>query len=163
MPAADRKAIRRGVLIAVLCWLGLSVEIVLSNVVFPSRGDDDGVSVLLSYLGIFVVLFATGALAARAGSGRRGQVIAGILAGALIGGLTVATFAVVDNVWLDVVARQQTKIDGFAGSGAGSMREYINDGLVGAAVVLTVALGVFGAALSLVGGSVFGKPSRIHT
>jgi len=57
MPAADRKAIRRGVLIAVLCWLGLSVEIVLSNVVFPSQRDNDGVSVLLSYLGVFAVSF----------------------------------------------------------------------------------------------------------
>jgi hypothetical protein len=84
MPAADRKAIRRGALLAALCWLALSVEIVLSNVVFPSQHDNDGVSVLLSYLGVFAVLFATGSLAARDGSGRRSQVLAGVLPGARI-------------------------------------------------------------------------------
>jgi hypothetical protein len=66
----------------------------------------------------------------------------------------MATFAVVDNVWLDIVSQQQTKIDGFAHSGATSMREYINDGLLGGAVFLTVALGAFGAGLSLLGGLV---------
>jgi hypothetical protein len=70
----------------------------------------------------------------------------------MIGALTTATFAVVDNVWIDVVAQQQSKIDGFAHSGAGSMREFINHGLIGAAVFLTVGLGVLGAALGWAGG-----------
>jgi hypothetical protein len=72
----------------------------------------------------------------------------------MIGALTIATFAVVDNVWLDIVSQQQAKIDGFAHSGAASMRDYINNGLIGAAVFLTIALGIFGAALSLLGGAV---------
>ena len=47
---------------------------------------------------------------------------AGLIAGMAIGALTVVTFLVVDNVWLNIVAQQQTKIDGFAQSGAASMR-----------------------------------------
>jgi uncharacterized membrane protein len=158
MQKSDRTAIGRGVLIGAIIWLGLSVEVLLSNVVFPSKTDDDAVPVLVSYLCIFAALFLTGMVAARGGAGRKGQIIAGLVAGAMIGALTVATFAIVDNVWLDIVARQQTKIDGFAHSGAASMREYINDGLIGAAVFLTIALGVLGAALSLLGGFVGREP-----
>jgi hypothetical protein len=156
---ADRRAIRRGTLIAGTIWLGLSAEIVVVNVVFPSPADDDAVTVLLSYLGIFAALFLTGMLAARDGAGHRGQVLAGLVAGALIGALTTATFALVDNVWLDIVARQNAKIDGFAHSGAGSMRAYINHGLIGTAIFLTAGLGALGVALSLAGG-VIGRDPR---
>jgi len=158
MQRSDWTAIRRAALIAGTIWLGLSAEILLSNVVFPSRTDDDAIPVLVSYLCIFAALFLTGLLAARAGAGRRTQVLAGVIAGSLIGALTVASFAVADNVWLDIVAQQQTKIDGFARSGAGSMREYINHQLIGTAVGLTVGLGVFGAALAWAGGSVGHQP-----
>ena len=48
--------------------------------------------------------------------------IGGMLAGAAIGLLITATFAVVDNVWLDIVARQRPKVEGFAQSNAASMR-----------------------------------------
>jgi hypothetical protein len=149
---SDRRAIARGTLIAGTVWLGLSAEIVVVNVVLPSKTDDDAASVLISYLCIFAALFLTGTLAARDGAGRKGQVLAGLIAGSMIGALTVATFAIVDNVWLDIVAQQQTKIDGLAQSGAGSMREYINHGLIGTAVFLTAGLGVLGAALSAAGG-----------
>jgi hypothetical protein len=151
---SDRRAITRGTLVAGIVWLGLSAEIVVVNVVLPSRTDDDAASVLLSYLCIFAALFLTGMRAARDGAGRRGQVVAGLVAGAMIGALTAGTFAVVDNVWLDLVAQQQSKIDGFAHSGAGSMREFINHGLIGVAVFLTIGLGVIGAALSWAGGLV---------
>jgi hypothetical protein len=156
--AWDRKAIKRGMLIAGTVWLGLSAEILISNVVLPSKTDDDALSVLISYLCIFAALFLTGMLAARDGAGRKGQVLAGLVAGSMIGALTAATFAVVDNVWLDVVAQQQSKIDGFAHSGAGSMREFINHELIGIAVFLTVGLGVLGAALSWAGGLVGREP-----
>jgi CHASE2 domain-containing sensor protein len=152
MGATGHRVLRQTALIAGLVWLGLVLEIVLTNVAFPTRRDHDGVPVLLSYLCVFAALFLIGLLAARAGAGRRGQILAGVVAGVAIGALTVATFFVVDNVWLDVVAHQQTKIDGFTRSGATSMRAYVNDGLIGAAVFLTVAFGVFGAGLSLAGG-----------
>jgi hypothetical protein len=151
---ADRRAVGRGVLVAAVVWLVLSVEIVLTNVVFPSRTDDDVAPVLVSYLCVFGALFLVGVLAARGGAGRTGQLLAGLLAGALIGALTIGTFFLVDNVWLDIVARQQAKIDGLAQSGGGSMRAYINHGLIGAAVFLTLVLAAFGTALSWIGGAV---------
>jgi hypothetical protein len=60
MQTTDRRAIRRGALIAGIIWLGLSVEVLLSNVVFPSKTDDDAISVLISYLCVFAALFLTG-------------------------------------------------------------------------------------------------------
>ena len=154
MRISDRRAITRGTVVAVIVWVGLSAEIVVVNVILPSETDDNAASVLLSYLCVFAALFLTGMRAARDGAGRRGQVVAGLVAGAMIGALTAGTFAVVDNVWLDVIAQQQSKIDGFAHSGAGSMREFINHGLIGVAAFLTIGLGVLGAALSWAGGIV---------
>jgi hypothetical protein len=153
MQTADWRAVRRGALIAGAVWLALSLEIILSNVVFPSRTDDDTVSVVAAYLCIFAALFLVGHLAARNGAGPRGQAVAGAIAGMLIGGLTIGTFAIVDNVWLDIVSQQQAKIEGFAASGGASMRAYINQGLIGAAVVLTIAFGVIGALLARTGGA----------
>jgi hypothetical protein len=155
---SDWRAVRRGTLIAGTIWLGLSAEILVVNVVVPSTTDDDMISVVISYLCIFAALFLTGMLAARDGASRKGQVLAGLIAGSMIGALTIGSFAVVDNVWLDIVAQQQTKIDGFIRSDAGSMREYINHGLIGAAVGLTVGLGVVGAVLGGFGGVIGQKP-----
>jgi uncharacterized membrane protein len=152
MRTADRRAIGRGALIAGIVWLGLSVEIVLSNVVFPSTSDNDTIPVLASYLCIFAALVVTGTFAARNGASRKGQVLAGMIAGMMIGALTIATFAIVDNVWLDIVGQQQTKLQGLARSGGGSMRDYVNAGLIRGGVFLTVLLGVLGAALSVLGG-----------
>jgi hypothetical protein len=154
----DRRAIKRGTAVAGAIWLGLSVEIVLLNVVLPSKTDDDAISVVVSYLCVFAALFVTGVVAARDGAGRKGQALAGLITGAMIGALTVATFAVVDNVWLDIVARQQVKIDGLAHSGAPSMRGYINNGLIETAAFLTVALGACGVVLSILGGIVGREP-----
>jgi hypothetical protein len=148
----DRKAIGRGALIAAVTGLGIAAEVLLTNVIFPSKTDDDGVSVVLSYLCVFAVLFLTGLLAARDGAGRRAQVIAGLTAGLVIGTLTIAAFVVVDNVWLDVVAQQQTKLDGFARSGAASMRDYLNHELIGPGVFFTVGFGALGALLAGLGG-----------
>ena len=142
----------RTAIIAGVVWLGASIEILLSNVVFPSPDDDDTIPVLAAYLCVFAGLFLAGLLAARAGASRPVQIAAGVAAGMAIGLLTTASFAVVDNVWLSVVAQQPNKLEGFAHSGAASMRDYINQGLIGVAVFLPLGLGVFGALFGLAGG-----------
>jgi hypothetical protein len=155
-----RRAIARTGLIVGVVWLALSAEILRSNVLFPSRADDDTVSVLLAYGGVFVALFLTGFLVARTGARRRGQILSGVVAGMAIGLLTIGTFAIVDNVWLDIVSQQQTKIEGFAHSGAASMRDFINQGLIGGAVALPLMLGVFGGLFALAGGLAAGPGRR---
>ena len=150
----------RATLVALVVWLGVSVLIVLSNVVFPSRIDDDGPWVALGYVSVFLALAITGVLAARTGRGAWAVAAAGALAGVLIGVLTVGTFLVVDNVFLDIVAQQQTKIDGFAHSGATSMRAYINANLIGPGVVLPVFFGVAGAGFASFAGFLTRRPGE---
>ncbi len=152
-PPWDWRAIRRGGLLAGLVWLGLSAEILVTNVVFPTP-DDDTVTILASYLAVFAALGGIGVLAARSGAARRVQVLAGVVAGAMVGALTVASSAVVDNIWLATVSRQPQKIDGFAHSGAASMRAYINHDLIGPAVFAVIAFGIIGAIMGAVGGMV---------
>ncbi|GIG56144.1 hypothetical protein Lfu02_05160 [Longispora fulva] len=148
MHASDRAARRPGILIGLLAWAALSVEIVWSNVVHPSVTDDDGPAVLTAYVSVFLLLALVGFLAQRRAETWRGPVLAGVIAGALIGLLTIGTFAFVDNVFLDTVSRQQAKIDGFAHSDASSMRTYINLGLLQAAAFLTCFFSIAGAVLA---------------
>ena len=147
-------SIRRSIAYALVVWAALSVDIVLSNVIFPSRQGDDTLIVVLDYLVVFAVLATIGFLAARRGTETAGIALCGAIAGAVIGLLTIGTFFVVDNVWLDIVSQQPTKIDGLARSGGGSMRAYINSGLLLGAVVLPAMLAAFGTVLAIGGGSV---------
>jgi hypothetical protein len=149
----DWRTIRRGGLIAGLVWLGLSAEILVTNVVFPSP-DDDSVAILVSYLAVFGALGGIGVLAGRSGAARRVQALGGMVAGAAIGALSVVSFAVVDNIWLGTVSRQPQKIDGFAHSGAASMRAYLNHDLIGPAVFAVIAFGIIGAIMGAFGGMV---------
>ncbi len=151
MDVTFKAAIRRGVLIALLVWVVLSAEVVRANVLFPSRADNDGVSVVFAYFGAFAALAAVGVVAQRTGVDLRRVVWVGVIAGVLVGALTIGTFFAVDNVFLDTVSQQQTKIDGLARSGMSSMREYINRGLLGALPFLTVFFGFAGAVLSAAG------------
>ncbi|HZM84814.1 MAG TPA: hypothetical protein VFC19_54525 [Candidatus Limnocylindrales bacterium] len=154
-----RAALRRGTTVGLIVSAVLAAEIVLSNVVFPSTDDNDGLSVLVSYLGIFVALCYTGVLAAKVTTRLRDLALAGAVAGALIGLLAIGTFIVVDNVFIDIVSQQQSKIDGLANSGMTSMRDYINASLRGALIAMTLFLAAAGAGLA----TVFGTAARHAT
>ena len=153
MPPWDWRTIRRGGLIAGLLWLGLSAEVVLTTVVFPAPGDDT-VAILVTYLAVAAALGGIGVLAARCGAVRRMQVLAGAVAGAALGALTMVSSAVVDNIWLGTVSRAPQNINGFAHSGAASMRAYINHDLIGPAIFAVVAFGIIGAIMGAFGGMV---------
>ena len=162
MSADTRHAVNRGVIVGLLVWAALSVEIVLSNIVFPAKDDNDGISVLVSYLAIFAALAMIGVLSSRTAVSTRGLALAGAIAGALIGALTIGTFLVIDNVFLDIVSQQQTKIEGLARSGGTSMRSYINHGLLSGLAFLIAFLALAGAGLAAVGGS-FARELRART
>ncbi|RZU01938.1 hypothetical protein EV645_8054 [Kribbella rubisoli] len=151
-------ALRRAFLAAGIVWVALSIEIVLSNVVFPTTEDTDGASVLISYLAVFGAFVIIGVLTARVTSDWRVLALAGGTTGVVIGALTIGTYAVIDNVFLDVISRQQAKIDGLAGSGYTSMRTYVNLSLLFGAGLLSVFLGVVGAGLAVTGG--LARPRR---
>jgi hypothetical protein len=160
MGSPVRMALRRATAVAAVAWLVLSVGIVLSNVVFPSPTDDnDGPLVLASYLGVFVALVVVGRLAGQVTTSPRVHVLAGTVAGALIGAFTAGTFFAMDNIFLSIVSQQQSHITGFAESGMSSMRDYLNHTLVGALVFWTILFGVLGAGLAAAGGATVRRPA----
>jgi hypothetical protein len=147
-----RAAVRRAVIVAVTVWAALAAEIVLSNVVFPAVDDNDGVSVLISYLAVFAALGVIGVLTARMTTSRWTFAVAGAIAGGLIGALTILTYLVIDNVFLDIISRQQAKIDGLVASGMTSMRTYVNTSLLFGFGALSGVLALAGAGLAVAGG-----------
>ena len=129
---------------------GLSVVvIVLSNVVFPSTESDSEYTAvyLVGYAAILVVLAVIGFVASgtpsRIGTGARAGAIAALIATAI----GLATFFVVDNLFLAIVSQQVDKIKGFHQSAFPTMRNYVNAGLVHTLILLPLlgaAGGVFG-------------------
>lgn len=144
---AAGRAIRRGAVVVVLTWIPVGTLIVLSNVVFPSKQDDDGPWLLGGYLVIFAALACAGLTRTRT----EGRMAAGAVAGVILGVLTIATFAGVDNVFLQIVSQQQAKITGFQQSGMTSMRAYINSSLVPAGIFFSIEFAFFGALLAIGG------------
>jgi hypothetical protein len=160
MTAPASAAMRRAVIVAAITGMALAIGVVLSNVVFANpSNDDDGFWPIVAYAAVFAAFLLTGHLAARVDAGPRIQAFAGAVAGALIGILTTGAFFAVDNIFLSVVAKQPSKIDGLAHSGMTSMREYLNASLVGPLVFWTVGFAVFGAILAIIGGA-FARPVR---
>ena len=128
--------------------------IVLVKVVFPSTRSDDEIGgyILAVYLCMFCYYGLAGFLAARKTLRVRDGVRTGAQT-ALIGmGLIIATFLVVDNIFLATVSQEVDKIHAFEKSHYTSMREYINWSHVQGAVFVLPVLGLIGAACGGVGG-----------
>jgi hypothetical protein len=130
------------------------VGIVLSNVVFPSTESDSEYTTvyLLGYAALLVVFTGIGFVASgassRIGAGARAGVVAALLATAI----GLATFFVVDNLFLSIVGQQVDKIQGFHQSTFPTMRAYVNAGLVYAVLVMLPLSSAAGAAFGAVGG-----------
>ena len=144
---------RRGVLAAVVVSVALAAEVVRSNLVQPPAADDT-LSVAVAYASIMVALALMGFLTQPIAATTRGSTLAAAAAGAVIAVLTIGSYFVVHNLFLDVVSRQQVKVDGFAASHLPSMRISINVSLAVGAMVLTVVLSVVGTALGVLGAAV---------
>lgn len=129
------------------------VGIVVSNVVFPStESDSEYASVyLVGYAAIFVVFAVIGFVASgnpsRIGAGARAGAVAALLA-TTIG---LATFFVVDNLFLSIVGQQVDKVQGLHQSTFPTMRDYVNVGLVYAVLGMLPLSGAAGAAFGAVG------------
>lgn len=144
------RATGRACVVAVICWIPLGAALYLANVAFPAPRDN--AFAVLSMDGYLIVaLMAAGAAARRAAARPGAPVIGGVAAGLLIAVLGMATFAVIDNVFLSVVSHQQAKIDGFRASGMTSMRAYVNASLEATAPGVAIVLALGGALLGALG------------
>src|SRR5262249_9609204 len=111
----------------------LSVGVVLTNVVFPDQESDSeyGLLYAIGYLGLFVLFGVGRYLASKRTTSLQSGAIGGAVTALLSIGLTMLTFIIIDNLFLDIVSQQPDKIWGFQHQQTFStMREYINDGLL---------------------------------
>jgi len=149
---------RLAIFYALACGAVLSVLVILSNVVFPSPNESDdeytGWYIVL-YLGLFLLFAIGGAINSQRTHPQRSGAIGGAGAALIIVAIIMLTFAIVDNIFLDVVSQQIDKVNAFhAQTTYTSMRDFINDGLLrGTVIVLPVVAvvgGFLGALASLV-------------
>jgi len=111
------------------------VGIVVSNVVFPSmESDGEYTAVYLVGYAAILVVFA----------------VIGFVAALLATAIGLATFFVVDNLFLYIVGQQVDKIQGLQNSAFRTMRDYVNAGLLHTLILLPL-LGAAGAASGAVG------------
>lgn len=141
-------------LFGVTLAVALVIAVVWSNVIVPSHESDDEYTgwYLAFYLGLFAYFGVSGFLAARGGASRGGATLTGLVTAVIGVGVTLVTFVVIDNLFLDVVMQQPDKAAGFAHSGLTSAREYVNQGnLLGFVTVMPVVAAI-GAGFGLAGG-----------
>lgn len=149
-----RKAIYAGLPFAAL----VAAVNVLANVVFPAAFDDNAggpwnlISVVVVYLGGFVVLAAIGARGTRRSTTRHAGVKSGAAAGFVIATVAMLSFFAIDNLFLGTVSQQSQKVITFATSGQSSMRTFINLDLVRAALFVIPEWTITGALLGYLGG-----------
>jgi hypothetical protein len=142
-----------GVLAGLLLGGLAIVVIVLSNVVFPSTESDSEYTAvyLAGYAAILMVFAAIGFVGSGTpswiGAGARAGAVAALLATAI----GLATFFVVDNLFLAIVSQQVDKIQGFHNSPFRTMRDYVNVGLVRAVLILLPLASAGGAAFGALG------------
>jgi len=140
------KTYKYGVILGVI----LAVLIVTSNVILPSNGPDSSTSLSISPILIGGYIIWASFHAGKASKSPNYIYRVGALT-SLIGFLiSMATFFVVDNAYLNIVSRQTDKIIGFSHSHLSSMQVYINQGLFTGLIIGIPASIVFGLACGLI-------------
>ncbi len=129
----------------------LSTLIVLSNVVFPSNDPDSSPMMLLSMIVIGAFIVGSSYHSAIQSKNKMVALKSGIIISVLGYSISMLTFLVIDNLFLDIVSKQADKILGFAKSNASSMQAFINFGLLRGLLIGLPASAVFGAVCGFIG------------
>ena len=124
------------------------VAIVLTNVVFPQYVTDDYPAVGLMYFLYFIAFGITGYFSVKEKDGLIQGTKAGAVMGFTVMVIMIATYFIIDNLFLDIVSKQPEKIAYFQSGGFKSMRDSINFGLLKGLV--------FGSLIGTVFGAIFG-------
>lgn len=135
----------------------MSLAVIMTNVVFPSQESDSeyGLLYALVYLGLFALFSVGGYLASKSTHSLRSGAIGGAVTALLSIGLTMLTFTIIDNLFLDIVSQQPDKLWGFQHQQTfHTMREYVNDGLLRGVLFVLPVMTLLGALLGTIGASV---------
>ena len=144
-----------------------STIVVLTNVVFPTPNESDDEYTawyLVLYLGLFLLFAIGGVIAADRVRLLQTGALGGVVTALIILGMTFVTFAVVDNLFLDVVSQQIDKINSFQRQTTyTNMRDFINSGLLMGSVVALAAGATIGGMLGALGGMTRARLVRLRT
>ena len=138
---------------------GVAAPLIIWTNAFPSGPPESDSEYSGAYAIGYGLLFLYFVAAGAFGSWKTRRLASGVWAGAATGlvafVVVITAFAVVDNLFLDVVSRQPDKIAAFHNSGYHSMRESINAGLLTGAIfgipfvtLLGAGAGALGALIS---------------
>jgi hypothetical protein len=137
---------------AVIGWLPAGALIFLTTVPFPSGpGILGGIETIGGFFYLMAVFTAIGAVASGACARPWTWLAACAASGAIMGALSSATYAVIDNVYLGIVSRDPENIAGFRASRMTSMREYINVSLEHQALTAIIVCVVIGGLMGPIG------------
>lgn len=128
-----------------------AIVIFLTQIVFANPGEDSMWLMLAAYLLVFFSLFAAGFWYKTTGE-KGGGIRIGSITGALLLLIVMATYALIDNVFLATVSRQTEKIWAFKHSHYPSMRAYLNWSLLKGFLLGLPLFVFFGAVFGGMGG-----------
>jgi MFS family permease len=135
----------------------MSVAVILTNVVFPNEESDSEYGLLYAvvYLGLLALFGVGGYLASKSTHSLRSGAVGGAVTALLSIGLTMLTFIIIDNLFLDIVSQQPDKLWGFQHQQTfHTMRGYVNDGLLRGVLYVLPVMTLLGALLGTIGASV---------
>ena len=143
--------------IGVFLGLLMSFAILVTNVIVPSvaghPSSDSAVSESIGWIVVIAVVCWAGFLRLRHSNRIRDAIMAGAVISFVAFAIAMATFLIIDNLFLSIVARQPEKIWLFEHSRFEDMRSYLNYTNLRAFWTALPLITVLGAVCGLVGGS----------
>ena len=139
----------------VLLGLGMSAAIILTNVVFPSNKSDDGLINMFAFLLLFLLFAVGGYIAGKNTNSIKKGAIGGGITAIISVGMTMLTFFVIDNLFLDIVSKQPDKIWAFNHQTTYTdMRDFINYGLLKGLIFVLPVITLLGAVFGTIGAAI---------
>jgi hypothetical protein len=141
--------------------LALALAVFLVNVVAPLlpvqssavQGWLEGVPYATGWIAVGLLWGVAGWLAYRRAAELGAAVRAGAIAALVSMAITMLAFVMIDNLFLEIVSRQPEKVWGFQHSHYGSMRAYVNHGLLRGFVFALPVMTAIGGVFGLLGGA----------
>jgi hypothetical protein len=136
----------------VVLGLALSVLAVLTNVVFPNNGYDDGPMIGLIYLTLFILSIGILYFQSKKATSLKSGATIGAINFVIAFLITLFTYFAIDNLFLDTVSRQADKIWSFSHQNIyHNMRDFVNYGLLKGLLFGTIMAAIFGGIAGAIG------------
>ena len=135
----------------IILGVGMSVFVILTNIIFPSNKTDDGVMTVFAFLFLFICFAAGGYIASRKTNSLMKGAFGGGVTALISIGMTMLTFFIIDNLFLDIVSKQPDKIWAFTHQSTYTdMQPFINYGLMRGLIFVLPVITLLGAVLGFI-------------